>query len=134
MQPPAAKLLSSELCVGQALFVHEQSALVMCVSDLMFGGMQEAAIHAQETQHSEAETKMRGQLRSAQGHIAQLESQLAIASDATAKTQLAQSLQLKMLSEQHSTMLSQLRLDHEMQLKAATEHHEVPAMLFNRAT
>ena len=93
-------------------------------------GLQEAALQAQQTQHSEADTKLKGQLQSAQGHIAQLEGQLATASAAASRTQLAQSLQLKKLSEQHSTMLSQLRLDHEMQLKAATEHHEVPPIPF----
>lgn len=96
----------------------------------MFSGLQETAIRAQEIQHNEAETKLKGQLQSAQGHIAQLEGQLATASDATSKTQLMQGLQLRKLSDQHSSMLSQLRLDHEMQLKAAAEHHEVPAMLF----
>ena len=91
----------------------------------MFGELQEATIHTQQTQHTEADTKLKGQLQSAQDHIAQLEVQLATASEAASRTQLAQSLQLKKLSEQHSSMLSQLRCDHEFQLKAATEHHEV---------
>ena len=107
------------VCVRLALFVRHD-----------YFRLQEAALHAQQIQHSEADTKLTGQLQSAQGHIARLESQLATASEAASTSQLTQSLQLKELSEQHSSMLSQLRLDHEMQLKAATEHHEVPAILY----
>lgn len=86
-------------------------------------------IHTQQTQHSEADTKLKGQLQVAQGQVALLEAQLATVSETASQSQLMQSLQLKKLSEQHSSMLTQLKLDHEMQLKASTEHHEVPKQL-----
>ena len=99
----------------------------MCFTDN--SSLQEAVIHTQQTQHSEADTKLKGHLQLAQGQIASLEAQLAAASEAASQAQLMQSLQLKNLSEQHSSMLTQLKLDHEMQLKAATEHHEVSIQL-----
>ena len=86
-------------------------------------------IHTQQTRHSEADTKVKGQLHLAQGQIASLQAQLATASEAASQSQLMQSLQLKKLSEQHSGMLAQLKLDHEMRLKAVTEHHEVSIQL-----
>ena len=82
-------------------------------------------IHTQQTQHSEADTKLKGQLQLAQGEVASLEAQLAAASEAASQSQLTQSLQLKRFSEQHSSMLTQLKHDHAMQLKAATQHNEV---------
>ena len=100
---------------------------VICASDVPC--LQEAVIHTQQTQHSEADTKLQGQLHLAQGRVASLEAQLATASEAASQSQLMQSLQLKKLSEQHSSMLTQLKLDHEIQLKAATEHHEVSIQL-----
>lgn len=90
-------------------------------------------MHTQQTQHSEADTKLKGQLQVARGQVASLEAQLATASEATSQSQLMQSLQLKKLSEQHSSMLTQLKLDHEMQLKAAAEHHEVLVQLLHHS-
>ena len=95
----------------------------MCASDVSW--LQEAVIHTQQTQHNEAGTRLKGQLHLAQGQVASPEAQLAAASEAASQSQLMQSLQLKKLSEQHSSMLTHLKLDHEMQLKAATEHHKV---------
>ena len=90
--------------------------------------MQEATLSKQQSAQSDVKTKLRSQLQQSQGHAAQLESQLAAATEAASRSQTAQSAQLQQLSEQHAGVLRQLRADHEAQLEAATQHHKVMNM------
>ena len=79
----------------------------------------------QQSAQSDVTTQLRSQLQQSQGHAAQLEVQLAAAIEAASRSQTAHSAQLPQLSEQHASVLRQLRADHEAQLEAATQHHKV---------
>ncbi|KAL0031992.1 hypothetical protein WJX79_010852 [Trebouxia sp. C0005] len=85
---------------------------------------QEAALSKQQSAQSDVETKLRSTLQHSQNHAAQLESQLAAATEAALRSQTAHPAQLQQLSDQHATVLSQLRADHDAQLEAATQHHK----------
>ncbi len=87
--------------------------------------MQEATWSKQHSAQSDVETKLSSQLQQSQSRAAQLESQLAAATEAASRSQTADSAQLQQLSEQHASVLRQLRADHEAQLEAATQHHKV---------
>ncbi|KAA6416644.1 MAG: hypothetical protein FRX49_13380 [Trebouxia sp. A1-2] len=86
--------------------------------------LQEAALSKQQSAQSDVETKLRSTLQHSQNHAAQLESQLAAATEAALRSQTAHPAQLQQLSDQHATVLSQLRADHDAQLEAATQHHK----------
>ncbi len=87
--------------------------------------LQEATLSQQQSAQSDVESKLRSQLQQSQGHAAQLELQLAAATEAASRSQTADSAQLQQLSEQHARVLSQLRADHEAQLETAIQHHKV---------
>ena len=91
--------------------------------------VQEAEASKQQLQQQGAEVKAQSQLLLAKEKVQRLEAQLATAEEVASKSQLAHSSQLRQLTEQQSVMLSQLRSDHETQLKAAAEHHEVREQL-----
>ncbi len=90
--------------------------------------MQEATLSKQQSAQSDVKNQLRSQLQQSQGHAAQLESQLAAATEAALRSQTAHSAQLQQLSDQHASVLSQLRADHEAQLEAATQHNKVMHM------
>lgn len=83
----------------------------------------------QQSAQPDIEIQLRSHLQQSEGHAAQLESQLAAATEAAARSQTADMAQLQQLSEQQASVLRQLRADHEAQLEAATQHHKVVHIL-----
>ena len=90
--------------------------------------LQEATLSKQQSAQSDVKTKLHSQLQQSEGRAAQLEFQLAAATEAASRSQTADPAQLQQLSEQHASVLRQVRADHEAQLEAATQHHKVMNM------